>query len=113
MSAAIFATLRTLGYASTSGSYAAVGAVTTQAYRAFRITNNTNGDMLFSFDGTNDQIFVPAGSFVLYDLDANAANVNNSDWFVLKIGSQLYAKRSGTAPTQGSIYFEGVHSVGV
>jgi hypothetical protein len=69
--------------------------------------------MFFSFDGTNNQLFVPAGSFVLYDLDANAANVNNSDWFVLKVGSQLYAKQSGTAPTSGAIWFEGVHSVGV
>lgn len=113
MSAAIFATIRTLGFAATSGTYAAVGAVTTQPYRAFRITNNTDGDMLFSFDGTNNQLFIPAGGFVLWDLDANAANINNCDWFVLKVGSQLYAKQSGAAPTSGDIWFEGVHSTGV
>lgn len=104
--------LRSLDYTGISGTYAAVGSALTRNWRMFKITNNTNGDMLFSLDGTTDNIFVPAGGFTLYDLSTNALNVSDSDWFVMEIASQFYV-RELTNPSQGGVYIEGVYSTGV
>lgn len=100
--------LRSLGFASISGTYAAVGTPFAHAMRIIRIINNTNGDMFFSFDGTTDNLFVPANSFVLYDI---AANDDPTDQFRLSKGTQIYVKQS-TAPTSGSVYIEAIYGQG-
>lgn len=100
--------IRTLAFGGISGSYAAVGAVITKNWRIFKITNNTDGDILVSFDGTTDNLFVPALSFTLYDLSTNAPPVSQSDNLVLAIGTQFYVKQS-TAPTAGAVWIEGFY----
>lgn len=112
MSAALFDTLRTVAFGSITNSYAVLGSALTKNFRVLRIVNNTNGDMFLSTDGTNNQIFVPAGSFVLYDLSTNSQNIAQSDGLSLKIGTQFYVKYS-TAPTSGAIYIEGIYTMGV
>lgn len=104
--------LRTKAAASITGSYTTVGTALTRNWRMFRITNNTDGDLLFSLDGTTNNLFVPAHSFVLYDLSTNALNVQDSDWFVMQIGTQFYVKTS-TSATTGDVWIEGVYSMGV
>lgn len=105
-------TLRTLAYTGTSGSYAAVQTAIAHNWRMFRIINETDGDMLFSLDGTNDNFFVPSYSFVLYDLATNAPPIKVTDELALSVGTIFYVKRTGTAPTQGSVYVEGIYSQG-
>ena len=78
----------------------------------FRIVNNTDGDLLISVDGTTNNIIVPAKSFVLYDLSSNALNVQDSDWFVMQVGTQFYVKTS-TSATTGDVWIEGIYSTGV
>lgn len=107
-----FDALRSKGFAAITNAYTTVGTALTQNWRMFRITNNTNGDMFISADGTTDNLFVPAGGFVLYDLATNAQNVQDTDWFVMKIGTQFYVKYS-SAPTAGTLYIEGIYSTGV
>ncbi len=104
--------LRTKANGAITNAYTTVGTALTRNWRMFKITNNTNGDLLFSVDGTTDNLFVPAGSFVLYDLSTNAANVQVSDGFVMQIGTQFYVKYS-TAPTTGDVWIEGLYSTGV
>lgn len=103
--------LRTLGFASISASYAAVGTATTHPWHVFKITNNTDGDMIISFDTVTDNLFVPAGSFVLYDLAANGPPISDKDIFLLQIGTQFYVKQS-TAPSKGAIWVEGLYARG-
>lgn len=103
--------IRTLAFGGISGTYATVGAALTHNWRMFRITNNTDGDLLISFDGTTDNLFVPKGSFVLYDLSANSPPISTSDNFVLQLGTQFYAKQS-TAPTTGAVWIEGLYAQG-
>lgn len=105
-----FDTLRTLGFASISGTYAAVGSALTVEARMVCFTNKTAGDMIFSTDNTNStgQIFVPAGSFKLYDLTANLVP-GKDDSFVLAKNTQFYVKQS-TAPVSGAVYIELVYS---
>ncbi len=102
-------TLRTLAFGSISGTYAAVGAVLAKTWRTFKITNNTNGDLLVSFDGINDNLFIPASSFTLYDLSTNAPNDTLQESLVLALGTQIYVKQS-TAPTSGAIWVEAFYA---
>lgn len=112
MASVRFDTLRSLPFGSISGSYAALGTPLTRNWRVFRITNNTQGDMFISADGSTDNLFVPARSSVVYDLATNAQNVQDTDWYVMQIGTQFYVKQS-SAPVSGSVYIEGLYSTGV
>lgn len=99
--------LRVLAFGSISGTYAALGSSFDHPMRLIRIINNTNGDLTFSFDTVNDNIFCPANSFVLYDLTTNRQN--SDPYFVFGFGTQLYVK--GTA-TSGSVYLETLYGQG-
>ena len=95
-------TIRTLDSASISGTYASVGTTFTHLARIIHITNNTEGDMMFTDDNSVDKLFVAAGSFVLFDIQANQ-NDNFDDKYVLPIGTQIYVKQV-TAPVSGDVY---------
>ena len=96
---------------SITNSYTTIGSALTHNWRIFKITNNTDGNMLFSFDGTTDNIFVPAYGFTLYDLSTNAPPVSETDTFVLALNTQFYVKYN-SAPTTGSVWIEGVYARG-
>lgn len=96
-------TLRSLAHGSISGSYAAVGTPLTNPARLVCLTNNTDGDMLFSLDGINDTFFVAKGSFKLFDVTANRRSIDLI--FAFAANTQFYVKQS-TAPTAGSVYIE-------
>lgn len=103
---AIVDTLRSLAHGSISASYAAIGSAITQPIRLFCVTNNTNGDMLFSLDGSTDQLFVAQGSFKLFDV---ASNRDDQDGYLaLPANTTFYVKQS-TAPSSGSVYVEIVY----
>lgn len=99
-------TLRSLAFGGISGSYAVIGTPLTNAANAFRIVNNTDGDVFASDDGVNNKLFVPAGSFVLYDLSSNK-NVPG-DALRLAALTQFYIKQS-TAPSRGAVYLEVIY----
>ena len=106
VSRAHFEPLRTLGFAGISGTYAAVGAPLAHQVRAFCITNNTQGDLIFSLDSglSAGNMFVAKGSYKLYDVQSNM-NSKFDDKYVLAVGDQFYVKQV-TAPTSGDIYIE-------
>jgi hypothetical protein len=95
--------LRSLAFGSISGSYAAIGKSLTFPTRLICFTNNTDGDMFLSIDGLNDQLFIAAGSFKLFDLNTN--RLNQQQLWVFAQGTQFYVKES-TAPTKGAFYIE-------
>lgn len=111
MAVAQFDTLRTVAFGSITGSYTALGSATTNRWHAFRIVNNTDKDMLFSLDGTHDQLFVPAASFLLYDLSSDYPAFNSNSVMVFPIGTQFYVKYSA-APSTGAVYIEGLYPRG-
>jgi hypothetical protein len=76
--------------------------------RVLHFINGTNGDMMISFDATNDNIVVLANSFVLYDLTSDQ-DANES--FRYQNSSQLYVKYI-TAPTQGTLYVTAIYGKG-
>lgn len=101
---AYFQTLQIIANGSISASYAAVGSQYVDSLRAFRIINNTDGDMFASWDPTRDQMFIPANGFVLYDIEANSAS--NQQLNVAGY-SQLWIRYS-SVPTTGSVYLEAI-----
>jgi hypothetical protein len=105
-----FDTLRSLGFASISATYAAVGSAFTVNPRIICITNKTAGDMIFSVDNGNadGNLFIPAGSFKLFDLTANMVP-GKDDNFVIAEGTQFYVKQV-TAPTSGAVYIEALYA---
>jgi len=102
-----FEAIKALGFAGISAAYANVGAVTTHPIRAFKISNNTAGDLYFTTDDSQEEMFVAAGSFTLYDLQSNI-NPQFDDKFVLPIGTQFSVKQI-TAPVSGSVYIECIY----
>lgn len=111
MAIARFDTLRSLAFGGISGTYAAIGTPLAHNWREFRIINATNGDVFISVDGTNNNFFLPANSYVLWDLSTNGAPTNNLDDFVMSINTQFYVKQS-TAPSSGAVYIEGIYARG-
>lgn len=102
-----FDELRSLAFGGISGTYAAVGAPMDHMVRLVCITNNTEGDMLFTTDNTRDELFITAGSYKLFDIQANQ-NDNFDDKYVLPINTQFYVKQS-TAPVSGAVYIEAMY----
>lgn len=99
--------LRSLGFGSISGTYAALGAAFAHPMRMVCIINNTNADLTFSFDTTNDNIFVPANGFRLLDVTTNREEAIT--YFVFATGTQFFVKGS---PTSGSVYLEAYYGQG-
>lgn len=106
VSRAHFEPLRTLAFGGISGTYAPVGDPLENQVRAFCITNNTQGDLIFSTDNTvsEGEMFIAKGSYKLYDVQSNM-NQNFDDKYVLSIGTQFYVKQN-TAPTSGDVWIE-------
>lgn len=104
-----FDTLRSLAFGAISGTYAAVGPLLTVEPRIICLTNNTDGDMIFSDDLTNaaGKLFIPKGGFKLFDLTANMVP-KKDDSFVIAKGTIIYVKQV-SAPTSGAVYIEYVY----
>lgn len=100
---------RTLAFGAISGSYAVIGGVTTHLMRLVHFVNATNADMDFSFDGVTNNVFVPANSFALYDLQANSEA--NFDFF-LALNTQIYVKQHAGAATSGAVYIIMIYGKG-
>jgi hypothetical protein len=104
---AFFDEIRTLGFAGISGTYAVVGSALTELGRGVCFSNNTEGDVYFTDDNTKNKIFVAAGSFKLWDIQANI-NPQFDDRYVLPVGTQFYVKQI-EAPVSGAVYIEVIY----
>lgn len=112
MSVVRFDTILSIAFGSISGSYTAIQNPISNVWRIFKITNNTDGDMMFSANGSTDNLFVPAGGFTLYDLMLNVGTGTDQDQMPLGIGTQFYVKYT-SAPTKGTVYIEGLYAKGL
>lgn len=101
--------LRSKAFGSITNSYTVLGSTFAHPMRTLRLVNTTDADMLISFDTVNDNIILPAGSFVLYDICANTETTQFG--FFLRTGTQLYVKYV-SAPTLGTVYAECTYGSG-
>lgn len=100
---------RTLAYTAITSSYQPLGSSFGHTMRLICLTNNTNGDMAISFDGTTDNLIVPANGFKLFDIAANTAT--NAVYMIFAVGTQVYV-RYLTAPSSGAMYLECLYGRG-
>lgn len=101
--------LRSLAFGSITGSFVPVGTPFDFQARIIHFTNLTDGDVIFSMDGTTDQLIVPAGGFILLDITTNHRPINQDD-FCFAIGTQWYV-RYVTAPTIKAVYIAVLHAL--
>ncbi len=106
-----FSPVRTIALASITNAYTPVGVPLDHAMRVLHFINNTNGDMMVSFDGTTDNVPVLAESFSLYDLTSDE-DVN--EMFRYEVGTQLYVKylTAPTTPATGAFYVVAIYGKG-
>lgn len=109
MAVARFDEIRELAFGSISGTYTTVGAPLDFNWREFRISNTTDTGIYISANGTTDNFYLPANSFVLWDLSTNAQPVNVTDTFVLAVNTQFYARSDGS-PSSGAVRIEGIYA---
>lgn len=95
--------IRSIAHGSITNSYVAVGTAFTHPCRLICITNDTDGGMLFSTDASTDMLYLPAGTFKLFDLNTN--RFKREQYWVFPVGTQFYVKYSA-APTKNSVYIE-------
>lgn len=110
MTEARFDALRTIAFGAVTNAYQPLGAAISHSFRTFKLINTTDADMLFSFDGTNDNIVAPATSITLYDVSTNS-DQDSAQALRMSIGTQFLVKYS-TAPTKGNIWLEGMYQKG-
>ena len=101
-------TIRTKAFGVITTAFTVVGTPFLHTLRIFRIINATDGDLFFSIDGVNNQFFLPAGTFVLYDITSNSGISSN---FIVPYGTQFYVKYS-TIPGEKAVYIEGIYGKG-
>lgn len=106
-----FDAVRSLSAASISagaGSYVALGTPFNHAMRVLHFINNTDGDMMITFDGSTDNAPILADSFALYDLTSDQDTIEH---FRYQNGTQI-SVRYLTAPTTSSFYLVCVYGKG-
>jgi len=100
--------LRTVAFGTLTGSFQPIGPPQEFQARIICFTNTSDGDVIFSRDGTTDELIVPAGGFKLFDITTNHRPVNQDD-FCFPIGTQWYV-RYVTVPTKNAVYIEIIYT---
>jgi len=103
-----FDAVRSIPEASITAIYTPLGVPFAHAMRVLHFINDTNGDMMISFDGVTDNAPVLADSFSLYDLTSDQ---DSNEMFRYQSGTQLYI-RYLSIPTTGSFYVVAVYGKG-
>lgn len=105
--ASILATYQPVGFLSSP----TVPAPFDHAMRVLHFINNTNGDLMVSFDGTTDNCPVLAASFDLYDLTSDQ---DSNEMFRYQKGTQIYVRyiTAPTTPATGAFYCVAVYGKG-
>ncbi len=105
-----FDTLRQLGFAGISGTYAAVGGPLLTPARAIEFSNLTAGVVYFAWtngaapasDGSADNILVGVGQSDQWNFASNTGNLTNNESFMFPVGTQFWV-RQFSAVTSGLV----------
>lgn len=82
-------TIRSIDSATFTGTYQAVGTALTRPIRLVKFINNSTVAVTLSWDGVNDNDFIPANSFALYDITSD--KVKDDGWFIQQ-GTTFFVK---------------------
>lgn len=91
-----------------TNAYTPLGIPFEHAMRVLHFINDTDGDMMISFDGFTDNVPILADSFSLYDLTSDQ---DVDERFRYLNGTQIYIKYL-SAPTTGTFYLVSIYGKG-
>jgi hypothetical protein len=96
-------TVRSAAFGVIGNVYMGVGTALTRPIRMIVIQNMTDANLMFSFDGVNDHLPIPAHGYLVLDVTNNKTIAQG--FFVAK-GQRLYVKRLTAldVPTVGAAY---------
>lgn len=97
----LFEQIRVINAASIGSAYMGIDTPLENPARMIHVVNNTDADLMFSWNGVIDHFMLPEGGFLLLDI---VSNKTISDGFYIAQGSRLYVKEIGN-PTTGAVYF--------
>jgi len=94
--------LRSLAFGSIGATYAAVGTPFVHPVRIIKVFNDTDVNLVISFDGSTNQDISPSGSGHVIDYSANRAT--NGGQLEQAASETLYIKQESGAASSGSFY---------
>lgn len=94
--------LRSLDYVDISADYAAVGTPFANPVRSLLVDNGTDANMIVSFDGTTDHMFVAANSGRVLDYCSNRNSMGGN--LEQSAGVQVYVRQESASPSSGIFY---------
>lgn len=100
--------LRSLAYTSISGTYALIGTPFANPARQLIINNNTDANMIFSWDGVNDYLFIAANTSMILDYCSNKNAMAGT--LEQPAGTFAYVKEESASPTKGHIYLSLIYA---
>ena len=92
--------IRSLAFGAISGAYMGIGGGFLFPSRLLVIQNLTDAQLMFSFDGVNDHLTLPASSNIVLDVTTNQSLTQGNYW---SVGTRVYVKEIGM-PSSGSVY---------
>ncbi len=115
-----FDKIRVRAIANITGSYTPFGFSTTpttpapftHAMRVLQFVNDTDGSLMISFDGINDNVFLGPNTFALYDLTSDQ---DQNESFRYQNGTQLYVKyviAPSASTSTDTVYLIAIYGLG-
>ena len=95
--------------AGATGAFVPIGTPLGHAMRVLHFINQTDQNMIISFDGTTSNIFLGAGSFALYDLTSDQ---DGNESFRYQVGTQLYVTYATNSPASGEVFLVAIYGKG-
>jgi hypothetical protein len=96
--------LRSAAFGAFAGpGYVNVGTSLVNPARIIEISNTTNVNMIYSWDGITDQAFIAAGTAKIVDYGSNKAD--QAGYSEQPAGDILWMKPEAASPASGNIYF--------
>lgn len=105
---AIYEPIRTTAFGAITSGFLPVGTSFVHPVRLAFITNNTNADIIVSYDGVTSHSFIPMMSGRAIDYCSDRADKGGS--LDQPANTIVYIKYNTAAPTSGAFYFELVYA---
>lgn len=93
-----------------TGSYQTLGSALTKQCRILKFVNDSNVDVMISWDGTNNHDFLPAGSAAIYDISANKQDISGFGQLSVASQTQFYVSGSAGGGNLGSVYLVALYT---
>jgi len=92
--------IRSVAFGSIGAAYTGIGSAFSNCIRIIFLQNLTDTQLMFSDDGVDDKLTLPANGFMMLDMTANKTD---DQGLFLPIGGRWYVKQV-VAPSSGSVY---------